>query len=156
MFYTSDGIKLQSYHTAGNNRITRIRGEIGRLKVEGLSMIAYKDREIFYIDYSGLGNSKEKVLQLIQGAIEEYNRKKLLPKSVLALTNVDNLPFDMEIVNTFKEQRHKVAPYEKKVAIIGLKGIQMIAYRYIISFTQHSVIKIFDTEAEAKEWLIKD
>jgi hypothetical protein len=124
--------------------------------VEGLSIITYKDKEIYYIDYSGLGNSKERVLQLIYGASEEYNHKDLPPKSVLALTNVDNLSFDMEVVNTFKEQRHNVAPYEKKVAIIGLKGIQMIAYRYIISFAQHSVIKLFDSEIEAKEWLVKD
>jgi hypothetical protein len=131
-------------------------GEDWQAPMEGLSVFTYKNKEIYYIDYSGLGNSKEKVLQLVRGASEEYARRNLAPKSVLALTNVDNLPFDMEIVNTFKEERHKVAPYEKKVAIIGLKGIQMIAYRYIISFTQHSVIKVFDSETEAKEWLIKD
>lgn len=124
--------------------------------MEGLSIITYKDKAIYYIDYSSLGTSKDKVLQLIQGACDEYSGKHLPPKSVLALTNVDNLPFDMEIVNAFKEQRHKVAPYEKKVAIIGLKGVQTIAYRYITSFTQHNVIKLFDFEFEAKEWLIND
>jgi hypothetical protein len=133
-----------------------IRGEDRKGSMEGLSLFTYKDKEIYYINYSCLGNSKEKVLQLIEEAGEEYNSKHLPPKSVLALTNVDNLPFDMEIVNAFKEQRHKVAPYEKKVALIGLKGIQTIAYRYIISFTQHSVVRLFDFESEAKEWLVKD
>ena len=124
--------------------------------MEGLSMITYQDKKIYYFDYSKVGNSKDKVLQLLQGALEEYTGNHLPPKSVLAITNVENLAFDMEIVNRFKEQRYKLAPYEKKVAIIGLKGIQMIAFRYIVSFTQHNMIQLFDTEADAKEWLVKD
>lgn len=124
--------------------------------MEGLSTITHKDKKIYYFDYSRIGNSKEKVLQLIQGAIEEYTGNRLPLKSVLAITNVDNLSFDMDIVNRFKEQRFKVAPYEKKVAIIGLKGIQMIAFRYIVSFAQHNMIRIFDSETEAKEWLVQD
>jgi hypothetical protein len=124
--------------------------------MEGLSTITYKNKQIYVIDYSNIGESKEKVLQLLKDAIEEYEKKKLPPRSVLSLTNVTNLHFDSDVISAFKSQREKSAPFEKKVAVIGMKGLQKVAYNFIISFTQKDMVRAFDSELEAKEWLVSD
>ena len=122
--------------------------------MEGFSIITHKNKQIFCIDYSGIGNAKEKVLQLLEWVAVEY--KKQPPKSILALTNVENLHFDSQIIDAFKKGRDQTTPYEKRVAVIGMKGIQKVAYNFIISLTQKDLVKAFDSEVEAKEWLVKD
>jgi hypothetical protein len=124
--------------------------------MEGLSTITYKNKQIYYIDYSGIGESKEKVMQLLTGVVDEYVSKKLPPKSVLAITNVTNLHFDSDIINVFKTQREKSLPFEKKVAVVGMKGLQKVAYNFIVTLTQKDLVKAFDSELEAKEWLVSD
>lgn len=124
--------------------------------MEGLSTITYKNKQIYYIDYSSIGESKDKVMQLLQGVLEEYTRKKIPPKSVLAITNVSNLHFDSDIISFFKQIREKSAPFEKRVAVIGMKGLQKVAYNFIVTLTQKDLVKAFDSELEAKEWLVGD
>lgn len=123
--------------------------------MEGFSIVSYKDKSIYCFDYSEIGYSKEKIIRLIKYATEEY--AKLPLKSVLVLANMSNLHVDMDIFNTFKEERKKCTPYEKKIAIIGVKGVTNIAYNFIVNFGQgNNFTRTFDTEIEAKEWLISD
>lgn len=122
--------------------------------MEGLSKIAYKGKEIFYVDYSKFGMDKEKTINLILGAAEEYMKYPL--KSVLAITNVANLHFDTDIVNAFKISQEKTAPYQKKIAIIGMKGLQKVAYNFIVSLTQRDLVKVMDSLEEAKDWVTSD
>jgi hypothetical protein len=124
--------------------------------MEGISKIYYKNKTIYYIDYSAVENSKEKTLELLKGITEEYKRQQLPPKSVLALTNIANRQFDMDILNAFKAERERTSPYEKKVAVIGMSGLQKVAYNFIVSLTQKDLVKAFNTEIEAKEWLVSD
>lgn len=122
--------------------------------MEGFSKIAYKGKEILYADYSQFGFDKEKTLQLINGLAEEY--AKCPPKSALALINVANLHFDTDIINALKENQEKSISYQKKVAVIGMKGLQKVAYNFIVSLTQRDLVKVLDNETEAKEWLVSD
>lgn len=121
--------------------------------MEGLSTITFNNKTIYYINYSSIGQSKEKVIQLLKSVIDEYTNKRVPPNSVLALTNVTNLHFDSDIINAFKQSREKTAPYEKKLAVIGMKGLQKVAYNFIITLMQKDLVKAFDTETEAMEWL---
>jgi hypothetical protein len=121
--------------------------------VEGLSTISYKGKTIIYINYTDLGKSKEKTIQLLIGATEEYRKYPL--KSVLALTNTTNLAFNMDVLKIFKDEGKKTAPYEKKVAAIGVKGLLKAAYNFVVGLTSKT-FKVFDTELEAKEWLVSD
>jgi hypothetical protein len=122
--------------------------------MEGFSKIAYKGKEIFCIDYSSFGFNKEKALQLLRGATEYYVSNQLPPNSVLALVNVSGLHFDNDVINAFKEEKEKTDPYDKKIAILGMKGLQKVAYNFIISLTKRDSVKLFDIEQEAKEWLV--
>lgn len=124
--------------------------------MEGFSKIAYKGKEIFYVDYSSFGFDVEKALNLIKHATEEYVRLQLPPKSVLAIVNISNLHFDTAVINAFKDEKAKTAYYEKKVAIIGMKGLQKVAYTFIVNLTQRDTVKVFDELSDAKEWLVND
>lgn len=122
--------------------------------MEGFSIISYKDKPIYYFDYSNIGNSKEKVLKFLEFYASEY--KNLPLKSVLVLVNVTNLHLDADLVNAFRGVRVKTAPYEKKVATFGMKGMQKIAYNFISSMDKKDLVQAFDSELDAKEWLIRD
>jgi hypothetical protein len=122
--------------------------------MEGLSKITYKNKTILYIDYSKVLGSKEKILQLIEKASQEY--LKYPPKSALALTNFSNIQMDSDIVQMLKKTQEKTFLYEKKVTLIGNKDHLKVGYNFIVGFTQRSIVQMFDTELEAKEWLVKD
>ncbi len=122
--------------------------------MEGISTISYKNKSIIYIDYSVAGTDKDKILQLIKAGTEEY--RKHPPKSVISLLNVANVRFDMDVVNALSESRPLSGPYEKKIAIIGLKGLLKVIYNAVVQLAQREAIKIFESEAEAKEWLAAD
>ena len=122
--------------------------------MEGFSTITYKDKSFFYVDYSGFGSDKEKAMQLIKGCTVEYMTH---PKnSVVALLNVSGLRFNTEILNTFKSEQEIAAPYEKKIAVTGLNTLQRIAYNIIAGSARNVFIRAFDSEEEAKEWLVSD
>lgn len=122
--------------------------------MEGFSIIYYKGKPIYYFDYSEMGNSKEKVTELVKYASLEY--QKMLPDSVLVLVNVANLHLDSDLVNVFRFERERTNPYEKRVAVFGAKGMQKIAYNFVSSFGKKPFVKAFDTELEAKEWLVNN
>ena len=123
--------------------------------MEGYSVISYKEKNIHYFDYSAIGHSNEKVIELLRFATGEY--QKLPPKSALVLVNLLNLHITMDVLNVFKEERLKSAPFEKKIAAIGLKGVLGLAYNFMVGFGQgNDYIKAFETEDQAKEWLVSD
>ena len=47
------------------------------------------------------------------------------------------------------------APMTKKAAAIGITGVQKILLQAYNTFSQDKLV-LFDTEEEAKEWLVKD
>jgi hypothetical protein len=119
-----------------------------------LYKITYKNKTIHCTDYSVIGKSKEKTIQNIYDATKEWTSQPL--KSVLALVNCTNLKFDMEILKVFKETNDQCNPHYKKLAMIGVKGLLKAAYNFVVGLTQNKTTKIFNTELEAKEWLVSD
>ncbi len=122
--------------------------------MEGLSIITHKSKQIVYVNHSIHAKSKEKVMELMEAGLTEYKKNPL--NSVITLINVTDVHFDTELMNAFKEGQEKSAPYEKKVAVIGLNPLQKIVYNFITSLHKESQIKAFVTEQEAKEWLVAD
>jgi len=121
--------------------------------VSAIRSILYKGKEIIVIDFSEFGADKEKTLATIAQVFPTLSAR---PKnSVLTLTNVNGMRFDKEVLDAFKESVMQVKPYQKKAAVIGLKGIQRAAYSIITMMTS-DITKAFDSEAEAKEWLVTD
>lgn len=122
--------------------------------MDGLSKITYKGKEIIYIDYSGFKFDKTKTLSLIYSSANEYMKYPF--KSVLAIVNLANLYFDNDIINAFKATQEATALQERKVALIGLKGLQTLGYNHIIPFICRDWVRVFNNISEAKEWLVQD
>lgn len=123
------------------------------MEVEGFSIIPYKDKRIYYVDYSALNKSKEKTIQLITHATQVY--VNLPQNSVLALVNTENGYFDMDTLKVFKAEGSKTAIYEKKVAVIGVKRLIKVAYDFVVGLTNRKY-RLFDTKEEALEWLVSE
>lgn len=121
--------------------------------MDGLSKITYKGKEIICVDYSGFKFDTTKTFDLIYGSANEYMKHPL--KSVLALVNLTNLYFDTDIINAFKTTQEATASHEKKIALIGIKGLQVLAYKYIIHIKYRDMVRLFNNISEAKEWLVK-
>jgi hypothetical protein len=144
----------QRYYKLAHERHDMAKGEEFIL-VEGFSIVSYKGKTILSFDFSNLGKSKEKTMQLIGAIREEYSKNPL--ESVLVFFNVTNIYFDMDMLNAFKETRDKFGKYEKKVAAIGITGILKTGYNFVVGLTKNnSSLKTFDSELEAKEWLVSD
>jgi hypothetical protein len=122
--------------------------------MEGLSTITYKNKTILYIDYSKVLGSKQRIIQLALEISEEYQRYP--PRSVLALINVENIKYDKDIVNIVSKEQNKTLSFIKKIAVIGMDNLIKVAYDYITGFSQKKIVHVFDSEIEAKEWLVKD
>lgn len=121
---------------------------------EGLSRDTYKEKVFYYVDFSVLKKNKEKTLKLIKDVAVEYAKNP--QNSVLAITNVKDFFFDMDVLKLFKETQNISSVYEKKVAVIGVAGLLKAAYNFVIGLTQSNhPVKIFATEIEAKEWLVQ-
>lgn len=123
--------------------------------VEGCSIITYKNKTIIYFDYTNIGGNRQKTLDLIKEGAEEYIKYAKVhgEHSILALTNVTNLKFDMEILGLFKENNNKCKNLYKKLALVGVKGLLKAGYNFVVGLTDQTT-KAFESETEAKEWLV--
>jgi len=125
--------------------------------MEGFSEIIYKNKAIFYTNFSiykADPDYKQKILDLLKFSDTESLKKPL--NSVLALVNISNVKYDMNILHHFKESMNKTAPYGKKLAVLGVNGLLKSGYNFVVGLTPNLKRKAFDTEQEALEWLVME
>lgn len=120
---------------------------------EHFSIINYKGKTIMSVDYSKVAKNKASVLELMATVDQAY--EKAAEGSALVLVNVANMQFDMEILNKFKEAQKRYEKKQKKVALVGVSGLLKAGYNFVIGLTSTNN-KAFNSEEEAKEWLIAD
>lgn len=122
--------------------------------MEKVKVIEYKGKNIVYLDFSNgdMLGQKQEVLDLIEEA-KAFIRKQA-PNSLLTLTDATDLRFSMELIDTLKDLTTHNKPYVKAAAIVGVKGIQKIAYDTVMKFTKRN-IPIFPSVEEAMDWLIQ-
>jgi hypothetical protein len=122
--------------------------------MDRISKISHKGKEIILLDFSNLNNTKE-----VETIIEVLNNvyptlSKYPEKSVLTLTNVEGLFFNGEVLSKFTEVQKKIKPHLKKGAVVGIHGLQKVAYEMVAAVGDHT-LKSFDTETAAKDWLVE-
>lgn len=122
--------------------------------MEGLRKIVYQSKEIYYVDYSNFKLNKEKAIELVKTTAEEWLTQPY--NLVLSLVNLSGFSFDSDVISVFKECEAKTAPFEKKMAVIGINSLQLLAFNFVVNFSTKNIIKINKNATDAKEWLIKD
>ena len=114
--------------------------------------ITYKDKEILYFDHQGLIGME------IVNNIKDANKFIMSFKSneLLTLANFKGVFITEEVMKMLKsdevvETQKKV----KKVAVLGIVGIKKI-FLNVVNKVIGEKARAFNTEEEAKEWLVKD
>lgn len=122
--------------------------------MEKVKVIDHKGKNIVYLDFSygDMLGQRQEVLDIIEEA--KAFICKQAPNSLLTLTNGTGLRFSMELVDTLKDLTTHNKPYVKAAAIVGVKGIQKIAYDTVMRFTKRN-IPIFPSVEEAMDWLVE-
>lgn len=115
-------------------------------------LIREENITIVYLDFSGLRN-KDEILSQIE-VFGKYIRSQPF-KSIITLTNLEEMYFNTEIYNIFVKYVKENNPHVKASAVIGLKGLMQIFYRGFVTITGRNVC-ICNTKAEAIAALTKD
>ncbi|MCF8358864.1 MAG: hypothetical protein K9H26_08910 [Prolixibacteraceae bacterium] len=112
--------------------------------------INHKGKTIVYLDFTNM-KKKDEIIQLEdEGA--KYIRSQP-PKSVLTLTNMENMFFNNEIKKYFEGVVKGNAPYVKAGAVLGMSGLISIMYNAFIKITGRN-IKSFKAKEEALDYLV--
>ena len=120
--------------------------------MKGISTITYQGKTILVVDFAEMGKTKETTLELIEAMKDEFLKHPL--KSVLALINVTHIYFHIKTLHAFRQFQEEIGPYGKKVVIVGLKGLMKSGFNSVAGSNKN--VKAFDSETEAKEWLVNE
>jgi hypothetical protein len=115
------------------------------------AVIEHRGKKIIEIDFQ---NYTFKDVEEIQAIMNEA--KKIISaapeKSVITLTNCIGLRFSPEIIELFNNFTEHNKTYVKVGAVIGITGLQKLAYNAIMRFSGRN-IPIFENRQEALDWL---
>lgn len=75
-------------------------------------------------------------------------------ESAYTMTDVIGLRFSSEIIEMFKEFADHNKSFVKVGAVVGIVGLQKLAYDAVMRFTKRN-IPAFPTREEALEWLVQ-
>lgn len=113
--------------------------------------IQHKGKTILYVDYSNQ-NGEQGIATLNEQAKEmgRWTEKGLI------LDNFQNSKASPDFMAHAKKLGKEVfAPRAYKTAAVGLTGLQMILVQAYNAFSKDKLVP-FNSEEEAKDWLVKD
>jgi hypothetical protein len=117
--------------------------------MEGIVWKKHKGNEIVVFDFAG--KTIDQIVLIISEAKKQISAK---PKeSILALTDLSGMRFNSQITNAFKEFTAHNKPYIKASAIVGIEGLQKLAYNAVMSFSKRK-IPIFQSHEQSMDWLV--
>lgn len=115
-----------------------------------VQLIEYKGKKVILFDFSSC--DKELVPDLIKEGEVLVKTQPL--NSGFTLTDLTGFRFDAKMIELFKEFTAHNKSYIKAGAIIGIKGLQKVAYDAVMRFSNRN-IPLFDDREQALEWLVK-
>lgn len=115
------------------------------------TFVTHQGKQICVLDFSGFQRAEE-ALPHIAEARKIVTAQPL--GSVLTLTNVEGSRFNTDVVTALKELAAADKPHVKAGAIVGMHGIQRAIYVAVMQFTGRK-IPVFNTSAEAMDWLVR-
>lgn len=121
----------------------------GCLAMTNVQSLNYQGKKIIYIDFSNCQpKDASEIMEHAKAVISQEP-----PNSLLTLTNVTNLRFDIELSQQFKAYTEFNKPYVKAAAIIGAAGLLKSGFQFVAHFAKRD-IRAFDTKDEALDWLV--
>lgn len=121
--------------------------------MDRIKIITHKGKSIVQADLASFTVSTKQELGEAIAEIKDYIAKQPLG-SILIVTDVTGIRFDMEIIKMFIEFTAHNKPYIKASAVIGIVGLLNIALNSLIKNAIRD-IHSFNTEAQALDWLVE-
>ena len=119
--------------------------------MSGTKLINYKGQTIFYMDFSN-AKTHDEVKAVMESSIAYIHNKP--EKSVVALTNLENMFFNNDIRNDFQTFLKSNKPYIKTSSVFGMSGLARFLFNSLMKITGRDV-RSFETMLEAQEFLLK-
>lgn len=107
---------------------------------------------VLLMDFSGLEDTKATLAQ-----IEEARRfvaQQPKRKEILTLVDVTRMRFDNDVLKGFQDLTRHDEPWERAVAVFGLRGVGLVAFR-ANNLVTGGRLHGFRGRDEAVEWLVK-
>jgi hypothetical protein len=121
----------------------------------GARFIEYKDREIYFVDYSYI-KSTEEFVKVIKGTNAFREKVKAEGKrNMLMLVDISGSYVYGETLDALKRAAKLSRELTRKEAVVGAAGPKKVLLRIVQLFTGMQ-LRPFDTLEEAKEWLTKE
>ena len=119
--------------------------------MERILKITHKGKNVIIFDFSGMGPGKE-ALDLYLASIAECKKHPL--DSILSITDVTDARYDYETLEGMKKFSNLTKAHTKRSAVVGVTGMKKVGYQIVMMFSKRN-LPIFDTRAEALDWLVK-
>ena len=117
-----------------------------------ISYISYKGQDILYIDLRE-SKTEKRSKELLKETVKAYQESE---GNLIALTNVEGAFMNPEIIEETKKYAKSLFSLKaKKRAMVGVKGLKKLIFNGYAAISGNN-IRLFDTEEEAKEYLISD
>ncbi len=113
-------------------------------------IITHKGMEIALHDYRNI--DEDDFVPAIEANVQ--NSIKMGNPNQLLLLDITNVYISTAVLDTFKKASVDIKPYMRKLAVIGVKGIQKVFLKFILTFSKSNNIKSFNTKEDALDWLI--
>jgi hypothetical protein len=121
----------------------------------GAQLIQYKEKEIYFIDYSNIKTSEEFLKTIKETGAFREKVKAMGKKDLLILVDITDSYLNIEILDELKKAGRIIKDISMKEAIVGITGYKRILLQIIQTFTNLH-FNVFNTTEEAKNWLIKE
>jgi hypothetical protein len=115
--------------------------------------LTYKEKRIFFQDFSERGFADMKIIIQELADVQEIV-SKAPENSVLVLADFRQTRIGKDLMDLLIASSNSTKSHVQKTAVLGVIGIKRILADMLIRFTGQP-LSFFDTEDDAKEWLIK-
>jgi hypothetical protein len=115
--------------------------------------IEYQGKKIFYQDFSGLFYNSEAVKKELNEVQEIVLAQP--PNSLLVLADFRDTQIGSDLLSIMNEASARTKSHVRKTAVLGVTGIKRALADMLTRLTGQALM-YFDTEEEAKEWLVKE
>ena len=129
--------------------VVSMDAEAGASRSNRTRFIDHRGQRILLFDYQGIHDPQEALREIENSKAVVATQPR---KSLRILTNVRNARYNGAVLQGMKELARHDEPYVTASAVVGLTGLLRIAYTAVTTFSRRN-IAVFDSEAEALDWL---
>jgi hypothetical protein len=117
-----------------------------------VGFIEEQGKRVLLMDFSGLTDTTTTLTQIEEARLFVAQQPKR--KEILTLVDVTRMRFDNDVLKAFQDLTRHDEPWERAVAVFGLRGVGLIAFR-ANNLVTGGRLHGFRDRGEAVAWLLQ-